>query len=171
MKHWNKKKKIVRESLYQSHHVHHVFLQLKEVKFLLASLESVLSELKEHTEEYSVKYDEANLGTIMLSYFSQISEALSGSDGCMSQFNKVVTLLREAIYAICQFKQSVVLWLSFTLNIDGHHLSQDTQKTRSDRKKHFWQYVFEATMTFSSYKCCIHKTPCRADSIKQGNNN
>lgn len=40
------KKKIVRESLYQSHHVHHVFLQIKEVKFLLASLESVLSELK-----------------------------------------------------------------------------------------------------------------------------
>lgn len=51
---------------------------------MLASLESVLSELKEPTEEYSIKYDEANVGTIMFSYFSQISEALSGSDGGMS---------------------------------------------------------------------------------------
>ncbi len=53
-------------------------------RYNFASLESVLSELKGLTEEYSIKYDEANLGTIMLSYFSQISEALSGSDGCMS---------------------------------------------------------------------------------------
>ncbi len=96
-----------------------------EVQFLLASLESVLSEWKGLTEEYSIKYDEANLGTIMLSYFSQISEALSGSDGCMSHSLIKQWLFREAIYAICQFKQYVVLWLSFTLNIDKHHISQD----------------------------------------------
>lgn len=88
-----------------------------------------MSEIKkEPTEEYSIKYDEANLGTIMLSYFSQVSEALSGSDGCKIHGLMKCRLLREAIHAICQFKQSVVSWLSLTLDID-EQIYQGTQKT------------------------------------------